>query len=60
MIDPIWAGVLLIVGIYCAAQAVRDFRKGNYALAAAGAVCVALLLLTPIQSHAIKLDLPAP
>jgi hypothetical protein len=60
MIDGVWIAVLLAVCIYCAAQAVRDFRKGNYAMAAAGAACVAMLLLIPIQSHAIKLDLPAP
>ena len=60
MIDGVWVLALLAVAIYCAAQAVRDLRKGNYAMAAAGAACVAMLLLIPIQSHAIKLDLPAP
>ena len=60
MIDGVWIAVLLAVCIYCTAQAVRDFRRGNYAMAAAGAACVVLLLLIPIQSHAIKLDLPAP
>jgi hypothetical protein len=60
MIGGVWVLALLAVAIYCAAQAIRDFRKGNYAMAAAGAACVALLLLVPLQSHAIKLDLPAP
>ena len=59
MIGAIWAWALLAVAIYCATQAVRDFRRGNHAMAAAGAACALVLLLIPIQSQAIKLDLPA-
>lgn len=60
MIGPIWLWMPLVVAVYCAVQTVRDFRKGSYAMAAAGAACVLLLLLVPIESQAIKLDLPPP
>ena len=60
---PIWPPLLeplalLVVAAYCLAQTVRDFRARKYAWAVAGAVCLALLLLTPIQSRAVKFDLP--
>ena len=58
MIGAMWATAILAVVIYCAVQAVRDYRRGNHAMAAAGAACVLMLLLIPIQSQAIKLDLP--
>ena len=54
-----WEIVFLAVSIYCIVQAVRDFRRRDYALALAGAVCAALLLLLPIKTQAVKLDLPA-
>jgi hypothetical protein len=49
---------LLLVAIYCVVQAVRDYRRGAYVMAAAGAACALLLLLLPIKSHAVKIDLP--
>jgi hypothetical protein len=55
-----WMIGLFLVAIYCVAQSVRDFRRGDYAWAAAAGICAAILLLTPIQTHAVKLDLPAP
>ena len=58
MTSMTWAWALLLVAIYCGVQAVRDFRRGSYAMAVAGAACALLLLLIPIQSHAIKLDIP--
>lgn len=53
-----WMVGLFLVAIYCAVQAVRDFRRGAYAMAAAGAACALLLLLMPIESQAVKFDLP--
>ena len=53
-----WMVVLLLVSIYCVAQAVRDYRRGAYVMAAAGAACALALLLLPIESRAVKLDLP--
>ena len=56
---PTWMPIgLLLVAAYCAVQAIRDFRRRNYVLAVAGLACLLLLLLTPIQTHAVKFDLP--
>lgn len=53
-----WA--LLLIGVYCLFQTVRDLRARRYLLAGAGIACLALLLLVPIQSSVVKIDLPAP
>jgi hypothetical protein len=50
--------MLGLVSIYCIVQALRDYRRGAYFMAVAGAACAILLLLIPIQGHAIKVDLP--
>ena len=54
----IWTLVLLLVGIYCIVQAVRDFRRRNYLLAAIGAACVVALWTLPNKNAVIKVDLP--
>lgn len=54
----LWPWALLLVAAYCLAQTVRDFRARRYAWAVAGIACLALLLLTPLSSHAVKFDLP--
>ena len=54
----LWSLGLLAVAIYCISQAIRDYRRGNYAMAVAGAAGAALVLLMPIQTHAVKVDLP--
>ena len=53
-----WAVALLLVAVYCLVQAVRDVRGRHYAMAAFGFLCAALLLLMPIRSQVVKLDLP--
>ena len=53
-----WLLFPLFVSVYCMIQMVRDLRRRNYLFAALGAVCVLLLWLVPIESNAIKLDLP--
>ncbi len=53
-----WLLIPLFVSVYCMIQTVRDLRRRNYLVAALGAVCVLLLWLVPIESNAIKLDLP--
>jgi hypothetical protein len=55
-----WGAAILLVAIYCAVQAVRDYRRGNHLLAAAGAACAIALLFVPIQGNAIKVDIPGP
>ena len=55
-----WMAAVLLIAIYCAVQAVRDYRRGAYLLAAAGAACAILLLLVPIEGNAIKVDIVGP
>ena len=54
-----WMAALTAVIVYCVAQAVRDLRAKRYAWAAAAVLSVALLLSMPVQTHAVKVDLPA-
>lgn len=56
-LGAIWPWIELLVGLYCLAQAVRDFRRHAYAWAVLGLLCAAALPLTPIQTHAVKLDI---
>ena len=49
---------LLAILIYCVIQIVRDLRRRNYGMAALGLACIAALSLAPIQTHAVKIDLP--
>jgi hypothetical protein len=44
--------------IYCIARAVVDLRQRRYFWGALGIVSAAVLLLTPIKTHAVKIDLP--
>src|SRR5437868_6936371 len=54
--------VPVAIGIYCAAQAVRDFRAKRYGWAAAGAISALVLFAgsIPAQTHAVKLEMPRP
>ena len=53
-----WAAALIFSAFYCIAQAIRDIKAKNYIWAAAAAASAAALLLVPIKTHAIKVDLP--
>lgn len=54
-----WMLAMGVVGIFCIAQAVRDFRAGNRLWAAAALICAALVLLTPIRANLVSADVPA-
>ena len=49
---------LLAILAYCVIQIVRDLRRRNYGMAALGLACTAALAFAPIQTHAVKIDLP--
>lgn len=49
---------LLALTLFCVAQVVRDLRRRNYPMAALAALCVLLVLILPMQTHAVKIDLP--
>jgi hypothetical protein len=55
----LWPWALALVAAYCLAQIIRDCRARHYLWAVAGVICLAALLITPIQSRVLKLDLPA-
>lgn len=61
------AGITLAAALYAAAQAVRDFRDRKLLWGSAGGVVsmalfwvAGTILLTPVETHAVKIDLPRP
>lgn len=53
--------VLLMVWVYCVVQTIRDFRRRSYLMTAVGilfVVAIAVFVTIPIQTHAVKIDLP--
>ncbi|HEX6741077.1 MAG TPA: hypothetical protein VF079_04700 [Sphingomicrobium sp.] len=56
----LWTIMSLGVAAFCVARAIDDLRRRRYAWAALGFVAAAAILLTPVQTHAVKLDLPMP
>ncbi len=54
----LWTAVASIVALYCIVRATIDLRQKRYLWAIAGYVCATFILLTPIRTHAIKIDLP--
>mgnify|MGYP003581289011 CR=1 FL=1 len=52
-----WTIAALLAGLYCIARAVVDLRLRKYAWGLLGIVSAAIFLLTPLQTHAVKMDL---
>jgi hypothetical protein len=55
----LWNFAALAAAIYCIVKAVIDLRARRYAWGIVGLASAAVFLLTPIQTHAVKVDLPA-
>ena len=55
----LWFVVLIAAACYCLARGAADLVQRRYAWAVAGLVIGCAILLTPLQSRAIKIDLPA-
>jgi len=55
-----WILAALAAAIYCIARGVVDLRQRRFAWGALGIACGLLLSLTPIESQAVKYDLPPP
>lgn len=53
-----WTFAALLAGLYCLSRAVVDFRQRKFVWGFLGIVSAAIILLTPIQSHAVKFDVP--
>lgn len=56
----LWTIVSLGVAAYCLARGILDIRQQRYVWAVLGMAAAAAILLTPVQTHAVKLDLPMP
>ena len=54
----LWNIAALAAGIYCVTKAVMDLRLRRYTWGAVGLASAAVFLLTPIQTHSVKVDLP--
>ncbi|MFG6282230.1 hypothetical protein [Sphingomonas sp. S6] len=49
---------ILIPALYCLARAINDLRARRYGWGLTGLFSAALLLLTPIPTNVVKVDLP--
>ena len=56
----LWMAAGLLAGTFCLARGAVDLWQRNYIWGALSIAIGCVLLLTPIQTHAVKLDLPAP
>lgn len=53
-----WMAALLAVIVYCVVQSIRDFRARRYLWGSAAAMSAAVLVMMPVQSHVVTVDLP--
>jgi hypothetical protein len=54
----LWASIVLAVALFCIVRGIVDVRQRRYAWGAVGIIAGLALLLTPIETHAVRLDLP--
>lgn len=53
-----WNIAALVAAVYCVATAVINLRARRYVWGIVGLLSAAVFLVTPIQTHAVKVDLP--
>lgn len=51
--------VMAAAALYCGVASWREFRRGSRWFALAGALVTLALLTMPVETHAVKIDLPA-
>jgi len=56
----LWTLSALVAGVYCIVRGIGDIRRKEYVWGALAIVSAAIFLLSPIPTHAVKFDLPAP
>jgi hypothetical protein len=54
----IFAVVGLLAAAFCICRSIADFRAKRYVWAATGMLSGAALLVTPMQTHAVKFEKP--
>lgn len=55
----LWNFAALAAAIYCITKAVIDLRGRRHVWGIVGLISAGVFLLTPIQTRAVKIDLPA-
>jgi hypothetical protein len=53
-----WTIVALLTAAYCIVRAILDIRQRQYVWAAVGFILSAAILFMPVQTHAVKVELP--
>ncbi len=53
-----FVGLVAVVGVFCLVRGLVDLRARRYAWGAIGVVIGVTVLCMPVQTHAIKIDLP--
>jgi hypothetical protein len=56
----IWAIAVLAVAAYCFARGIVDLRQRRFVWGAVGILGGIIIMTVPIQTHAVKYDLPPP
>lgn len=54
-----WTIVALLAAAYCIARAILDLRQRQYVWAMLGLFAAAAIVFTPVQTHAVKVELPS-
>jgi hypothetical protein len=53
-----WNAAALVAVTYCLIKGVLDLRARRFVWGIAGLLSAAIILVTPIETHAVKVDLP--
>jgi hypothetical protein len=59
MSDWQFVGLVAVAGAFCVVRGIVDLRARRYAWGAIGVVIGLAVLCMPVQTHAVKIDLPA-
>ncbi len=54
----VWSLAAMSACLYCIARGILDLRQGKYVWGIAGIVSALIIMLTPLPTHAVKVDLP--
>lgn len=54
----LWSAVLCSAALYCIVRGLQDLRQKQYVWGALGITSGLILLLVPIQTHAVTVTLP--
>ena len=55
-----WTLIALAAPAYCLVRRIVGLRQRNYVWGALGLLSAAALLFTPVQTHAVRMEFPAP